>query len=140
MPQRYEREIEEILRRMGVASLDRTDHRRAIRRFWDWLVGGLSRIGALLQPSRLMIAGTALALLSYLLGRMALGMATWLAVLSVVAFVGAIALSVIRDSGRRRYRSGWRGRTLDLEREGSLWEGWMRRWREWRRGKWGPRL
>ena len=142
MPQRYEREIEEILRRMNVASLDRAAQRRAVGRSWERLFQALIQAASAVQPSHLMVAGIVLAMMSYLLGRLMPGVVSWLGLLSLLLFVGAIALSVLRNSRRSRFHPGWRGRTLEVERGGAFWASWVRRYREWRlRRRWrGPRI
>lgn len=138
MPQKYEREIDEILRRMDTFLPRERPHLRAWRHLRRWL-GSLRFVSSLqITPSHLMVAGLVLAMLSYLLRAVLPSLAAPASLIAVALFVGAIGLSIAR--GRRRRAPNWRGRTIDYSRgDGLLWDSWLRRWREWRRTRRGPR-
>ncbi len=140
MPQKNEREIDEILRRMDTFLPEEPMRRRLRRSVGNWLAAVSPRLGLKLTAGRLMVAGLALVLLSYLLRAAAPALTTPAGLLALACFVGALVLSVAR--ARRRPAMGWRGRSLDYYRpnEGLVWQDWLRRWRAWRRGKRrGPR-
>ena len=134
MPQKYEREIDEILRQMDTFLPEEPRHRRLGKRLRALLA--VHQPWGLVRPSpgQLMAAGLALVLLSYLLRAVAPALAAPTGLVALVCFVGALALSVIRS--RRRPVVGWRGRMLDHPpSEGLLWRDWLRRWRAWRQGR-----
>lgn len=137
MPQKYEREIDEILRRMDAFLPSRPStppHRRLWWRLRGWVSGRSPRLGVRATPSSLMVAGLVIALTGYVLGRLAPSLSAPLSILALALFVGALALSIARN--RRRRPAGWRGRPLDYQTGGGLiWAGWLRRWREWRRAR-----
>jgi len=138
MPQKYEREINEILRRMDTYLPREPLHRRVRRRVGSWLGVWRPWLGVRITPSHLMVAGLVFAMLSYLLRAFLPSLTAPAGLLALALFVGAIALSIAQS--RRRRPASWRGRTIDYSpNEGLLWEGWLRRWREWRRTRRGPR-
>ena len=133
MSQKYEREIDEILRRMDSTLPHEQPHRRLYRRIRRRLTG-LQLPTLHVTPSALMVAALLLALLSYVLRAFLPSLTAPAGLLALGAFVGAIVLSVAQN--RRRRPSGWRGRPIDCAvEEPSVWEGWLRRLREWRRGR-----
>jgi hypothetical protein len=161
MPQKYEREIEDILRRMGGAlpSESRVERaRRWLRRERRRFSGGprlvdaprspysgspIDRLptGLAATPSGLLAVSLGVAFLSFVFQAIQPGVAAGLALLAFLLFFGAIVLSVVL--GRRQESPRWRGRFLDgRDDDGSVWAGLSRRWRGWltRRQHGGPRL
>jgi hypothetical protein len=160
MPQKYEREIEDILRRMGGTLPSES----RIERAWHWLQrvrwrlsGGPRLVGAprppsrgspigrlssqlALTPSGLLAISLGVALLSFVFQAVQPGIAAWLALLAFLTFFGSITYSVVR--GRRNSPPSWRGQYLDdRDDRGSVWTGLGRRWRVWfARRQHGPRL
>lgn len=138
MPQKYEREIDDILRRMG-SSLPRDSwHRRLRRRVADRLSAKppvVWREFSIVTPGRLMAYAIVLAALSFVLGALSPMLRGPAGLLALVLFIAAIVLSVIRS--RRRGPRVWRGQPMDYSRrgpgEGLIWADWIRRWRDWRR-------
>jgi hypothetical protein len=141
MPQKYEREIDEILRRMDTflpaESLPRRLRRRgraALDALGQRFAGRVS-----ISPTNLMLAGLVLAFLGYLLRTFVPSVSAPISLVALAFFVGALALSISRS--RRNPRMGWRGRSIEYSSRGLVWEGWLRRWQQWRRArKRGPRL
>jgi hypothetical protein len=131
MPQKYEQEIDEILRRMD-ARLPRESLGRRLRRgFAGFLDAVLVRITFRPTPTGLLLAGLAVAFLGVILRAFFPGVGTPLTVLALVLFVGALVLSVFRS--RRRRTPGWRGRSIDYRSsEPLIWTSLVRRYQAWR--------
>ena len=139
MPQKYEREIEDILRRMGGTIPSESKGERARRWFGHArrrFSGRLRLVDAppptlfAITPGGLLAASLGVAFLSFVVQAIQPGVAAWLAILACLMFVGAIVFSVVR--GRRRDAPKWRGRTMrDREGDESLWTDLHRRWRVW---------
>lgn len=161
MPQKYEREIEDILRRMGgtLPSESRAERtRRWFRRLRRRFSSGprlvvsprssderssfdRSPAGSTVTPNGLLLASLGLAFLSFVMMAFQPSAAGWLALLAVLLFFGSIAYSIVRS--RRRSAPRWRGRYLDDRGYGrSAWTDLSRRWRGWfaRRTHGGPRF
>ncbi len=139
MTQKYEREIEEILRNLDEFVPEEPWYHRAARR-----VGGLrGRLPVLslgswrryLTVQWLMVASISLMMLGFLL-RMVSGQLAWYAnLLGIVLFVAALAMSVFHF-GRPGYKKRWRGQVVDISSyNSSWWESIQRRWRVWRRSQ-----
>ena len=131
MPQKYEQEIDEILRRMD-SRLPRDSIRRSLGRRFASLSNTIPSIPHIRPtPTGLLLAGLIVALLGYILRAIIPGISTPLIVLAIGLFVGALALSVFRS--RRRQPPGWRGRRIDYgPREPLLWSSLARRIQDWR--------
>jgi hypothetical protein len=131
MPQKYEQEIDEILRRMDSRKL-RVPFRRRLGRRFAGLASIISPLPKLRPtPTGLLLAGLMVALLGYLLRSFVPGVGTPLIVLALALFIGALALSVFRS--RRRSAPGWRGRRIEYRPTDPLiWSGLARRVKAWR--------
>ena len=130
MPQKYEQEIDEILRRMESRLPRQPLRRRLSRRFAALSDAVVPRVAVRPTPTGLLLAGLAAVLLASILGAFIPGVGTPLSVLAVALFVSALVLSVTRS--RRYPRAGWRGRSMDYGRQPLVWDGLIRRWRDWR--------
>jgi hypothetical protein len=131
--EKYEREIEEILRKMSFSAPSR---RRQTSGWMAGIAAGWQRSAADLSPTRLFALGIILALVAWLCAEAALGLAGPLSLLAVVFLVWGFALSLSRRNARRS--SGWRGRSFDESPSGAeLWASLKRRWEKWRRHRGG---
>jgi hypothetical protein len=135
MPQKYEQEIDEILRRME-SQLPREPLRRRLNRRFAGLSDAIvPRLAVRPTPTALLLAGLAMVLLSYVLRAFVPGAGTPLTILAIAFFIGALVLSISRS--RRRHAPGWRGRRLDNRAsEPLIWTSlvrWYQNWRESRR-------
>jgi hypothetical protein len=141
MPQKYEREIDDILRRLGgtLPSEPPPARVRLLRERVRWQAR-LPRLAVpRVTPSGLLLASIGLALLSYILQAFQPALAAGLALLAFLLFSGSIVTSIVR--GRRRPALGWRGRPWnDRSGEPALLENWWHHWRDWlSRRRRGPR-
>jgi hypothetical protein len=127
VPEKYEREIEEILRRMSYP----TQSRR--RRSAGWL-GDLStiwrRYTSDVSPSQLLVLGIALAFFGYFVRAFIPALGFPLSLLALACLVGGLALSMRQRNSQRP--SVWRGETIDLS-NGDWWSNLKQRWDDWRR-------
>lgn len=137
MSQRYEREIEELLRRMDGRIKPEPLSSRVRRRVERVELALLRAWRAFLRRSpieQFMIASVVLAVLSYVLQLVSPRAAFYTGIISVVLFVLALTISIASHrgggfGGERR----WRGRPIDLPPSGTDWWSQVRRWWWWRR-------
>jgi hypothetical protein len=133
VPDKYEREIEEILRKASFSAP------RGAPRPAGWLAGvppEWQRLLADVSPRRLLALGLVLALVGYVLREFLPEVGAAVSLLALALLLGGLALSVARRNGKPS--SGWRGRSLEEPRSNvDLWEVIVRRWQSWRRGR-GP--
>jgi uncharacterized membrane protein YdbT with pleckstrin-like domain len=133
MPQKYEQEIDEILRRME-SSLPRQPLRRRLSRRFAALSDAIGpRLAVRPTPTGLLAAGVVAVVLASILRAFIPGIGMPLAVLALVLFVSAIVVSVTRS--RRSRRAGWRGRPMEYGRQPLVWDGLIRRFRAWRESR-----
>ena len=130
MPQKYEQEIDEILRRMESRLPRQPLRRRLSRRFAALSDAVVPRVAVRPTPTGLLLAGLAAVLLASILRAFIPGIGTPLSVLAVALFVGALVLSVARR--HRREAPSWRGRPIDYGRQPLIWTELIRRWQAWR--------
>lgn len=134
MPQKYEREIDEILRRLddgparpatgprAVPTLERVQPARIVPiRRWR---------GPQINASALMIAALALAVLSAPMQYVYAPAVAYVGLAAVGLMLGSLALSIGRWR-RGRPTPTWRGRPIEVERGFSL-AALRRRWSRWR--------
>ena len=134
MPQKYEQEIDEILRRMEARPPRQPLLWRLSRRFAAVVDAILPRLAVRPTPTGLLVAGLITVLIMSILRAFIPGVGVPLAALAFVFFVSAIALSVYRS--RRHPQRMWRGRPMDYGRDQPLvWDGLIRRWRAWRESR-----
>jgi hypothetical protein len=135
MSERYEREIDELLRRIDIHRKESVFNRTARRMgpFWQGAQGAFAAFLRRQPSEQLMIASLVLALISFLLSQF--GVALWAGftgILSLMLFVLGIGVSLL---GRHSpgYRKRWRGRELDYNTYGSSIWTQLRVWWQHRR-------
>jgi hypothetical protein len=136
MPNRIEREIEEILTKLDEFVPEESRARRARRRTGSALSGLWARFRAAtsgISGGHIVLGAAVLLLLAILLRGPFPEFARWATYIGLAVFFGAIFLSI---RGRRRSPAGryWRGQPIDLKHPGPLtrlrmW--WRRRNRRW---------
>lgn len=129
MPDKYEREIEEILRKTSFSAPKGSRHSAGwmarLTSDWQQLIADVS-------PTRLLALGLVLALVGYFLREYVPEIGAPISLLALVLLLGGLVLSMSRRSGRRP--QGWRGRTFDGPTSNvDLWDVLKRRWQSWRR-------
>jgi hypothetical protein len=123
VPEKYEREIDEILRKMSFKSQPRREQRSAPN--WS---AGWQNLTADISPGRLYLLGLALLLLGFFARASFPGLAAPLSLLGVLALGVGYAIAVTSRSARRP--RSWRGRNLEPSGN-ELWSGLWRRWQRW---------
>jgi hypothetical protein len=136
VPEKYEREIEEILRKSSFSP-----PRGPSRPPW-WKTGLASewqRNLASLSPTRLLTLGLVLAFLGYFLREFAPTLGALTSLVALVLLVGGLVLSMSRRNSQRPRT--WRGRSMDGPPVAAeIWENLKRRWQNWRSGRgWSDR-
>ncbi len=131
MPEKYEREIEEILRRAAFSAPKRE------RRSSNWLsdlTAGWHRWSASLSPPQLLLFGLVLALAGYVLRAFLPELGPSISLVALALLVAGLILSITQRNARRP--RGWRGRLFDAPAPNAdVWESLKRRWTNWRRGR-----
>jgi hypothetical protein len=133
MPEKYEREIEEILQRSSFQP-PRPKPRSG------WLAGFVAegkQLSADLSPLKLLAFGVILALAGYFTGDYLPTVGGLISLLAVVFLVSGFVLEI----RRRRYHRppSWRGRRLDEPiNYRDVWTSLKRRWDTWRGRNGGP--
>jgi hypothetical protein len=143
MPNRVEREIEEILSKLEHPGPGRQPVR--LRRTWRSRLRGFTRrlpapriSFASLNAGAMMLWGIGLILLALVLSRVAGDLTRWLVIAGLVLFFGSFVLGFLyRDAGGARGRDAyWRGQRFDrrdlsgpspIERLKTWWRGRNRR-------------
>lgn len=127
MPDRIQREVEELL-----AKLDTFPPRRPVQmRVQDRFSRGFQRLGGLRLPS--LSAGHVLLIaIAVIVGAWVLlpdgsGLGRWIIAAGIVAFIGAFIVSLRRQS--RPPEKYWRDRPMDLRRSSDARRSWWDRWR-----------
>ncbi|MBI4199418.1 MAG: hypothetical protein HY535_02960 [Chloroflexi bacterium] len=126
MPEKYQREIEEILRKVAELQPARPRPRR------PGVFGGVSRqarrpfaaLRRTLSPGRLLLASVALVLVAIVLRARVPDTAGVVAWAAIVIFVVGYALFFVAPP--QRYQKRWRGRPI-----ASATPGWWQRLRRW---------
>jgi hypothetical protein len=135
MTSKYEREIDEILSRVGSLPEEPKRYRvlQGPLRLARDSVGRLLDAGLPLirvTPSGVLVASVIIAVLSFVVQAMQPQFAALLAVISVSTFFGAIGFSIVER--RRVPAPKWRGVATDHWRDRpASWSGLRRRWRDW---------
>lgn len=131
MPDKYEREIDEILRRMTPPS-ERVNRRprpptnRSSIPWSGWLSGW--------TPSRLFTTGIALAFVGYFLRAIFPELAGPVTLIALACLIGGFITAF--SQSRSTPRPSWRGRYVESTSPASeLWAEVERRWRRWRQGR-----
>ena len=126
MPEKYEREIEEILRKTSFSAPKRNRHSSG---WTNSLAAACRHYTADLSPTRLLVFGMALALLGYFAREFVPELGFPMSLLALILLVGGLALSMSRRNSRQP--PSWRGQTIDLPAN-DLWLRLKRRWDDWR--------
>lgn len=138
MTQKYEREIEEILKNLGEFVRDEPLSRRVSRRIDTWRSRFQVPLGnwrRYLTVQWFMVASIALIMLGFLLRVVSPLLASYANLLGLLLFIAAILMSVLHLGGQRRPR-GWRGRVIEISsHDPNWWQSWQRRWRLWWRSR-----
>ncbi|HUX86142.1 MAG TPA: hypothetical protein VMW65_03990 [Chloroflexota bacterium] len=135
MPEKYEREIEEILRKMSYPAPGK--RRRSSRWNVNWSAtwqGYTKNV----SPTQLLVLGIGLAFFGYIVRVFIPELSFPVSLLALACLVAGLALSIGRRNGQRP--TGWRGRQLDVSAN-DWWVSLKQRWNDWRRRRgWnGPR-
>lgn len=129
MPEKYEREIEEILRK---ASFSSPKGRRHSDGWMTRLASEWQQFWSGVSPTRLLALGLVLALVGYFLREFVPEIGAPISLLALGLLLAGLILSMSRRSGRRP--QGWRGRSFDEPTSNvDLWAVLKRRWENWRR-------
>lgn len=128
MSDKYEREIEEILRKMSFE----TSKRKHSPRHPGNLAGTWNNLAADISPTRLYVIGLTLALLGFAMRPAFPALTGPLTLFAVVLLVGGFVISLTQHRARRP--TGWRGRTIDWSGD-DLWTSLRQRWDRWRRDR-----
>jgi hypothetical protein len=130
MPERYEREIEELLRQIGDLSPREASSAR-LRRAWGNLAHqsqqATQSLGRYLTPGNLVKAALALLLGSLLLRAMMPSFSVYAYLIGLVLLVVGIAGFVLTDRPAPEQR--WRGRIIELPNNRPPW--WLELWQRW---------
>ena len=117
MPSEYEREIDEILRRMDEVTPRRSLGYRVSRWLslrWAAVSGWVRSLPRALPADQLMAGAIVCAVAAFLLRYVVPGLAWWVGLAAGIMFVSAFALSIGQIWGGNRRQVRWRGRVIDL--------------------------
>ncbi len=127
MPEKYEREIEEILRKTSFSAPDRS-HRSS--GWMNDLTSAWRQYTADLSPTRLLVLGMVLALVGYFLREFIPELGFPMSLLALALLVGGLVLSMSQRNSRQPNR--WRGQVIDVPMD-NIWANLKKRWDDWRR-------
>lgn len=127
MPEKYEREIEEILRKMSYPAPGKRRGSAGWTGNWSAIWQGYTKN---VSPTQLLVLGIGLAFFGYIVRAFIPELGFPISLLALACLVGGLALSIRRRNGQRA--TGWRGRELDLS-AGDWWASLKQRWNDWRR-------
>ena len=130
MPDQYQKEIEDILKKAEAeAPLPSENSRRSLRGMvWQYARQSLNSTAWGVSPGKIMLAALAILLAGLVLRYMipALGVLMWI---SLVVFIIGYGMVFLRPSKSPLERKMWRGRYVDEEPEGggSWWDRFRRK-------------
>ncbi|MBF8293496.1 MAG: hypothetical protein HW389_41 [Bacteroidetes bacterium] len=132
MSNRFEREIDELLAKLGDFTPRDTVSRRIGRVViywqyrWQGFISKISRFW--IAPEKLMLSSLLIIVASYFLRFALPGIARYAGVLGVILFFASFLLA-LSSGGRRDKQMRWRGHPIDLPRNRPAWlPVWLRRW------------
>ena len=128
MPERFQREIEEILEHSedSPETPSRQPNKRTRKSPSRRRDGSSGWLGEVLAPARLFMASVALLIAALILNVAGTGLAALLFWLGLILFVVAYAVYFVRsEKGPERH---WRGRVVEYETTGPSWRERIRRW------------
>ncbi|MBI4300104.1 MAG: hypothetical protein HY677_03135 [Chloroflexi bacterium] len=122
MPERYEEEIDDLLRRMGFSGPPGR-HRRP---FWAGVIAYFRNAWKVRPsgPGQLMLASLALLLLAFILWSPLPHVARVIGPVGLFMLIVAYITSLVRPSGQ--YQKRWRGQVIELPRGNSWWDRFYR--------------
>ena len=126
MPEKYEREIEEILRK---TSFSAPGGKRPSPGRMDGLASAWRQYTADMSPTRLLVLGMAFALIGYFLRIAVPELGFPMSLLAVACLIGGFVLSMSRRNSRQ---PRWRGQVIDGPMN-NVWAALKKRWDDWRR-------
>ena len=133
MPDQYQKEIEDILKKAEAeAPLPSAQPRRNLRGMvWQYARQSLNSTAWGISPGKIMLVALAILLAAFLLRPIVPGMFGLLAWAGLIIFIVAYGMVFLRPSKSRGERKMWRGRYIDDEPSGasSWWQGVKRRFR-----------
>ena len=128
MPERYQKEIEEILeqaRDLGTSGRGRGRRDGILRLAWLQVRESMGGKGWSLSPGRVMLIAIGLLLSALFLGSVIPGLTGLLAWAGLILFIVGYGMFFLRPG--RSVEKRWRGRPIDDTE--SLWDRWRRRLR-----------
>lgn len=129
MPQRYQREIEEILQQAGDLGADEAPKRRPrmgfARLVWDYFKQSIGGSPLSITPGRVMLAAVLILLAALVLNATSSSFVGLLAWLGFILFIVGYAMFFIKP---RPVEKRWRGSVIQYEDE-SLWDRIRKRFR-----------
>lgn len=145
MPNRVEREIEEILSKLDALPPSGRPPPRRRRSWWSRLKGGLARLGdrvsglRSINPGTMMLVGLCLILSAIFLRMVSADLTRWVVVIGLVLFFASFVLSFLRgrDGGVISHDTYWRGQRISrsalrgpslADRVRAWWRRNRRRW------------
>jgi len=127
VPEKYEREIEEILRKTSFSGPGKSQRSSG---WLNVLAASWQQRTADVSPTRLLVLGMALALVGYFLREFIPELGFPISLLALVLLVGGLALSMSRRNSHQSSR--WRGQAIDAPIN-TIWADLKKRWDDWRR-------
>ena len=126
MPERYQKEIEEILRQaddIGSSGSGKVGRRGILRVLWSQIMATPGDGGRLLSPGRVMLVAICFLVAALFLGSAIPGFTGWLGWIGLFLFIVGYGMFFLRPRSSAEKR--WRGRPVeDVE---SLWDRLRRR-------------
>ena len=126
MPDKYQQEIEEILKQAGElkGTAQRQKSRQSTWRLtWLYLLRSLGGKAWSLQPGRVMLIAVCLLLAALIFSRMIPGLGGPLALAGLLLFIVGYALFFVKP---RKIEKRWRGQPLD-DGQGAWWDRFRRK-------------
>lgn len=128
MPDRYQKEIEEILRRTGDTGTGSSDSGRGrkngiLRVLWSQIMATQGDRGRLVSPGRVMLVAICFLAAALFLGSVIPGFTGWLGWMGLFLFIIGYGMFFLRPRSSSEKR--WRGRPV--EDEETIWDKLRRR-------------
>ena len=127
MADRYQREIEEILRQAGEAAtpIAPSPRKLGLRRLvWAFAKQSLAGKPWSISPGRAMLAAVLLLLAALVLNSVMPGLTGPVALAGLILFIVAYGMFFIRP---KKTKKRWRGQVIEEESSGSWWDRFRRR-------------
>ena len=123
MPDQYQKEIEDILKKAeDEAPLPSGEAQRGLRGMvWQYARQSLNSKAWGVSPGKIMLAALAMLLAAFLLRPLVPGMFGLLAWAGLIIFIVAYGMVFLRPSKSKVDRKMWRGRYVDEDENGGSW-------------------